>query len=219
VLRVQDNGIGISAELLPEIFELFTQVDGSLGRSYGGLGIGLALAHNLVTMQEGRLQAASGGPGQGCEFTVKLPLLSAPPAQATKAVLEQGEDLGRALSVLVVEDNVDAADCLSMLIRLHRHQVQIARTGPTALEMASAFRPDVVLLDIGLPGMDGYQVAMRLREKPEFKDVMICAFTGFTPSDADRERQQQTGFDHYYVKPVDIATLLELFETVRSTVS
>ncbi len=218
VIRVRDNGIGISPELLPEIFELFTQVDGSLGRSYGGLGIGLALAHNLVGMHEGRLQATSDGPGKGCEFTVKLPLLSDPPVQAMRTVLEGGEDHGRTLRVLVVEDNVDAADCLSMLIRLHRHEVQIARTGPTALEMASAFRPDVVLLDIGLPGMDGYQVAKRLRERPEFKNVVLCALTGFTPSDADRERQQQTGFDHYYVKPVEIATLLELFKTIQSAV-
>ena len=99
--------------------------------------------------------------------------------------------------MLVVEDNVDAADSLSLLLRLYGHEVQVARTGPTALEMASASRPDVVLLDIGLPGMDGYQVAKRLRERPEFKDVMMCALTGFTPSEADRQRQQETGFDHY----------------------
>jgi CheY-like chemotaxis protein len=113
-----------------------------------------------------------------------------------------------------VEDNVDAGDTLSMLLRLHGHEVQVARTGPTALEMASASRPDVVLLDIGLAGMDGYQVVQHLREKPEFKDVMICALTGYTPSEADRQRQQDTGFNHYYVKPVPLAKLLELFKTV-----
>ncbi len=116
--------------------------------------------------------------------------------------------------MLVVEDNVDAADSLSLLLRLYGHDVQVARTGPTALEMASDFHPDVVLLDIGLPGMDGYQVAKHLRERPEFKNVMLCALTGFTPSEADRQRQQETGFDHYFVKPVELKSLLELFETL-----
>ena len=106
------------------------------------------------------------------------------------------------------------ADSLSLLLRLYGHKVELARTGPTALEMASASRPDVVLLDIGLPGMDGFQVAQRLREKPEFKDVVICALTGYTPSEADRQRQQETGFDHYYVKPLDLAKLLEMFKSV-----
>ena len=129
-------------------------------------------------------------------------------------MLEPGLNGGRALRILVVEDNVDSADSLNLLLRLYGHEVQVARTGHTALEMALAFRPDLVLLDIGLPGMDGYQVAKHLREKPEFKDVMLCALTGFTPSEADRQRQQETGFNHYYIKPVSLTTLLELFETV-----
>ena len=202
VVRIRDNGVGIAPEMLPQIFELFTQVDGSLGRSYGGLGIGLALARNLVEMHEGRLQASSAGLGKGCEFTIKLPLLLDAAVPVSKTVLETATRIGRSLRVLVVEDNVDTGDSLSMLLRLHGHEVQVARTGPTALEMALASRPDVVLLDIGLPGLDGYQVARRLRERPEFKDVMMCALTGYTPSEADRQRQQETGFDHYYVKPV-----------------
>jgi CheY-like chemotaxis protein len=214
VIRVRDNGVGISPEQLPLIFELFTQVDGSLGRSYGGLGIGLALARNLVEMHDGRLQASSAGLGKGSEFTIKLPVLLQPSVPESKTVLEPGLRAGRSLHVLVVEDNVDAADSLSLLLRLYGHDVQVARTGPTALEMASSFHPDVVLLDIGLPGMDGYQVAKHLRERPEFKDVMMCALTGFTPSEADRQRQQETGFDHYFVKPVELESLLELFETV-----
>src|SRR4029079_2391503 len=181
VIRVRDNGVGIAPELLPHIFDLFTQVDGSLGRSYGGLGIGLALARNLVEMHEGRLQASSGGSGKGCEFTIKLPALSVPSGREAETVLEPGQDTGRPLRVLVVEDNIDAADSLSLLLRLYGHEVQVARTGPTALEMASTSRPDLVLMDIGLPGMDGYQVTKRMREKPEFKKVMICALTGFTP--------------------------------------
>jgi PAS domain S-box-containing protein len=212
-IRVWDNGIGIAPDLLPQIFELFTQVDGSLGRSYGGLGIGLALARNLVEMHEGRLQAFSAGLGKGCEFTIKLPILEEPVLPESTTVLKPGHS-SRSLRVLVVEDNVDAADSLSMLLRLYGHQVEVARTGPTALEVASVFRPEVVLLDIGLPGMDGYQVARQLKDMPEFRDVIMCALTGFTPSEADRRRQHETGFDHYYVKPVALAKLLYLFDRV-----
>jgi two-component system CheB/CheR fusion protein len=165
-------------------------------------------------MQDGRVQVQSGGLGKGSEFTVKLPIVSDTSGHETKTVLEPGKSAGEPLQILVVEDNVDSADSMNLLLRLYGHEVQVARTGPTAIEMASACRPDVVLLDIGLPGMDGYQVAQRLREKPEFKNVVICALTGYTPSEADRERQQQTGFDHHFVKPVDVETLLALFKTI-----
>jgi PAS domain S-box-containing protein len=215
VIVVRDNGIGIAPAMLPHIFELFTQVDGSLGRSYGGLGIGLALASNLVEMHEGRLLASSAGIGKGCEFTIKLPLLQNPTVPETKTILLRGETPGRRpVSVLVVEDNIDAADSLSLLLRLYGHEVQLARSGTTALEMANSFRPDVVLMDIGLPGMDGYEVAAKLKQRPEYKGVVFCALTGFTPSEADKKRQQETGFDHYYVKPVELETLLDLFKTV-----
>ena len=214
VIQVRDNGVGITPELLPHIFELFTQVDGTLGRSYGGLGIGLALASSLVEMQNGRLQASSAGLGKGCEFTIKLPVALEPSNNAARTVLSPDQQAAQSLRVLVVEDNADAADSLGLLLRLYGHKVEIARTGPTALQMASASRPDVVLLDIGLPGMDGFQVAQRLREKPEFKDVVICAVTGYTPSEADRQRQKETGFDHHYVKPLDLKILLEMFKTV-----
>ena len=213
MIQVRDNGVGITPELLPHIFELFTQVDGSLGRSYGGLGIGLALASSLVEMQNGRLQASSGGLGKGCEFTIKLPVALEPSNNAARTVLSPGQQ-AESLRVLVVEDNADAADTLGLLLRLYGHGVEFARTGPTALEMASAARPDVVLLDIGLPGMDGFQVAQQLRERPDFKDVVICAVTGYTPSEADRQRQKETGFDHHYVKPLDLKVLLEMFKTV-----
>ena len=219
VIRVRDNGVGIAPEMLPRIFDLFTQADGALNRSPGGLGIGLALVRTLVELQDGRVQAQSGGLGQGSEFTVRLPVVSVAPLQGSNTMLEPGENAGRSLRILIVEDDVDSGDSLNLLLRLYGHEVQVARTGPTALEMASAFRPDVVLLDIGLPGMDGYQVARRLRERPEFKEVMMCALTGYTPSEADRQRQQETGFDHYYVKPVDLARLLELFKTVGSPAS
>lgn len=213
VVRVQDNGIGIDATQLPKIFDLFSQVDGSMGRSYGGLGIGLALARNLVEMQSGRIVAKSQGLGRGSEFTVKLPSVAEDSDPPVTAVVKPSQ-VGRSLRVLVVEDNVDAADSLSMLLRLYGHEVRVARTGPTALELATAFLPNVVLLDIGLPGMDGYEVARRLRECPEFQDAKICAVTGYTPSEADRGRQQELGFDHYFVKPLTIPKLMELFQTV-----
>ncbi len=218
VIRVRDNGVGIAPELLPHIFELFTQVDGSLGRSYGGLGIGLALASNLVELHEGRLLASSAGLGKGCEFTLKLPTLLGPSIREAKTSLEPGRHGGRSLHVMVVEDNIDAADTLNLLLRLYGYEVILARTGETALEMVKDSVPDVVLLDIGLPGIDGYKVATLLRQKPEFKNVTMCALTGYTPSEADRQRQHETGFDHYFVKPVPLAKLLELFESVGPAV-
>ena len=214
VIRVQDNGVGIAPELLADIFDLFTQVDGSLGRSYGGLGIGLALASNLVELHEGRLQAHSSGLGKGCRFTIKLPVMVDPFWRSANTHLEPGHRSGRSLRVLVVEDNIDSADALDLLLRLYGHEVQVARSGATALEITEAFQPDMVLLDIGLPDIDGYQVAKRLRERSEFKNVVICGLTGYTPSDADRQLQQETGFDHYFVKPVEPMKLLDLFAKI-----
>ena len=219
VIRVRDNGVGIAPELLPHVFELYTQIDGSLGRSHGGLGIGLALASNIVEMHEGRLQATSEGLGLGCEFAIKLPLLLEPSVPDVKTVVKPNQPTRRSLSVLVVEDNIDAGDVLSMILQLHGHQVNLARTGPKALEMAAVSRPDVVLLDIGLPGMDGYEVAKRLRAEPEFRDVMLCALTGYTPSEADQQFQQEIGFNHYFVKPVTVAKLVDLFKTIEPIVS
>jgi PAS domain S-box-containing protein len=218
-IRVRDNGVGIAPELLPKVFDLFTQIDGSLSRSYGGLGIGLALARNLVEMQDGRLLAQSGGLGRGSEFTVKLPVVAGASGQEAKTVLKPRAPAKRSLRILLVEDNVDSADSLSMLLRLYGHDVEVARTGPTALEMAADFRPDVVLLDVGLPGMDGYEVARRLQLEPEFKDVTICALTGYTPSNSDRQRGQESGFDHYFVKPVSVERLNELFDTIQPSAS
>ncbi len=214
VVRARDSGVGMPAEMLPRIFELFTQVDGSPSRSHGGLGIGLLLVRTLVEMHDGRVQARSDGLGEGSEFTVRLPALPAGAGRTTTTVLWPEKPTERSLRVLVVEDNVDAADSLGLLLRLHGHEVLVARSGEMALEAASAFRPAVVLLDIGLPGMDGYHVAQQLRERPEFKGVTLCALTGYTPSEADRVRAPQAGFDHYLVKPVSLETLLELFNAI-----
>jgi two-component system CheB/CheR fusion protein len=211
---VLDNGVGIPPDMLPRIFDLFTQVDGSLSRSHGGLGIGLALVRTLVEMQGGRVTAASGGLGKGCEFAVKLPALAGGAGPEATTTLEPGERVGKPLRVLVVEDNVDAGDSLSMLLRLHGHEVLVARSGPTALEVAATFHPVLVLLDIGLPGMDGYEVARRLRADPALAGATLCALTGYTPSEADRLRPQQAGFDHHFVKPISLDTLLELLKTL-----
>jgi PAS domain S-box-containing protein len=214
VVRVLDNGVGIPPDMLPQIFDLFTQVDGSLSRSRGGLGIGLALVRTLVEMHGGRVTAASGGLGKGSEFAVKLPALTGGAVHEVTTTLEPGERVGQPLRVLVVEDNVDAGDSLSMLLRLHGHEVLVARTGPTALEVAAAFRPALVLLDIGLPGMDGYEVARRLRANPGLTGMTLCALTGYTPSEADRLRPRQAGFDHHFVKPIGLNILLGLLRTL-----
>jgi PAS domain S-box-containing protein len=214
VVRVIDNGVGIPADMLPRIFDLFTQVDTSLSRSHGGLGIGLALVRTLVEMHGGRVTAASGGLGKGSEFAVKVPVLVGVAGLVQEATLEPGTRAGQPLRVLVVEDNVDAGDSLSMLLRLHGHQVLVARTGPTALELAATFHPALVLLDIGLPGMDGYEVARRMRADPTLKGVTLCAMSGYTPSEADRFRPQEAGFDHHFVKPISLDTLLGLLKSL-----
>jgi len=217
ILKVRDNGLGMPPQMLPRIFDLFTQVDSTLSRSHGGLGVGLALVRTLVEMHEGRVQAFSAGVNQGSEFTVILRALASAPAGEKKAVIERAPPMGPSLRVLVVEDNIDAGDSLSLLLRLHGHECLVARSGPSALEVASAFQPHVVLLDIGLPGMDGYQVAERLREKPDFKNVVLCALTGYTLSDADRDRPHQAGFDHHFVKPVDLKKLFALLDATAPT--
>ncbi len=214
VVRVADNGVGIPPEMLPRIFDLFTQVDGSLSRSHGGLGIGLALVRTLVEMQGGRVTAASGGLGKGSEFAVKLPALATTAGHSMTTTLTPGGGGGSPRRVLVVEDNVDAGDSLSMLLRLYGHEVQVARSGPTALEVAAKFRPSLVLLDIGLPGMDGYEVARRMRANPDLAGATLWALSGYTPNEADRLRPQQAGFAHHLIKPVDVNDLLGLMKTL-----
>jgi PAS domain S-box-containing protein len=215
VIKIWDNGMGIPPEMLPHVFDLFAQVDGALSRSQGGLGIGLALVRNLVEMHGGRVQAYSEGLGKGCEFTVRLPALLDILGQDAKVNVERMKHTGPALRILVVEDNVDSADSLNLLLRLYGHEVLVARNGFMALELVSDFQPNITLLDIGLPGMDGYEVARRMREKPELQSMVLCALTGYTPSDADRRRHQETGFDYHFIKPVELHTLLELFKTVQ----
>jgi PAS domain S-box-containing protein len=212
VLRVRDTGIGITPELMPRIFDLFTQAARSLARSQGGLGIGLCLVHQLVTMHGGTVEAYS-ALGQGSEFVVRLPTVVSAASQPPSPPKEAAEPTGPSLRVLVVDDNVDAAQSLAMLLKDSGHQVRMAHTGPTALEAALDYRPNVVLLDIGLPEMDGYEVAKRIREQPFLKNIVLVAMTGYG-QDTDRQRSQEVGFNAHLVKPADFGKVQQILATV-----
>ena len=202
VLTVRDSGIGIGPDMLPHIFELFVQVDHAATRSQGGLGIGLTLVKSLVEMHGGSVEAHSDGLGTGCAFTVRLPLTH---ERQEQLVLQNENDeqmpvRASGLRLLVVDDNKDAAISLAMLLRLQGHEVQLAHSGVSALELAPSFSPDVVFLDIGMPGMDGYEVARRLRTQPGLENVVLAALTGWGQQE-DRRRTAEAGFNHHLVKP------------------
>ena len=211
VLRVRDTGVGIAPELLPRIFDLFTQAHRTLDRAQGGLGIGLSLVQKLVELHGGKVAAYSAGLGQGSEFVVRLPALS--PAGEPIAPIETAQRSGQTSRVLVVDDNVDAADMLVMMLQMFGHEVKAAYTGQTALETAVECEPEVVLLDIGLPDMNGYEVARHLRQHPQTKGVKLIAITGYG-QDSDRQSSKEAGFDHHLVKPVDPRKLQELLATL-----
>jgi PAS domain S-box-containing protein len=203
VLRVRDTGIGIAPQMLPRIFELFVQVDSASTKAQGGLGIGLTLVKNLVEMHNGRVEARSAGLGQGSEFTVRLPLLAPLPDQDHRPEEGRPDDpvpLPSGHRLLVVDDNRDAADSLAMLLGLQGHEVRVAYSGMAALEMTETYTPDMVFLDIGMPEMDGYEAARRLREQPGLEKVVLAALTGWGQKE-DRRRTAEAGFDHHLVKP------------------
>jgi PAS domain S-box-containing protein len=211
VLRVRDTGVGIPPDVLPHVFDLFTQEERSLGHSQGGLGIGLSLVRRLVEMHGGSVEATSLGVGRGSEFTVRVPAL--PEAQGAEAKRKQGRADGPAgqppaRRVLVVDDNRDAAESLAILLQVKGHEVQTAHEGLAALEIARDFRPDIVLLDIGLPGMDGYEVARRLRQEHGRQEVLV-ALTGYG-TDEDHHRSREAGFDYHLAKPVELDALYQL---------
>ena len=219
VFRVRDTGAGIPPSMLPHIFDLFIQVDQSLDRSQGGLGIGLTLVRRLVEMHGGKVQASSEGPGQGSEFVVRLPLENAKPRPALAdngAAVQHAAD--SRCRVLVVDDNVDAAETLAMLARLYGHEVRIAHTGPSGLETARNYHPEIVLLDIGLPGLDGYEVARRLRNEPGGDQILLVAVTGYGREE-DRARARAAGFDHHLMKPFDPASLGQFFSSRQTRAS
>jgi signal transduction histidine kinase/ActR/RegA family two-component response regulator len=201
VVRVRDTGVGIPPDMLPKVFDLFTQVDRTVDRSQGGLGIGLTLVRTLVEMHGGTVEASSDGIGTGSEFVVRLPALPAGAVGRAGSGAEAGAPPA-AYRVLVVDDNPDARDSLAELLRLTGHEVRTAPTGPKAIEVARAWRPDVALLDLGLPGMDGYEVARVLRAEPFGGSLLLVALTGYG-QDEDRRRTQEVGFDHHLTKPAD----------------
>lgn len=210
VLRVRDTGVGIAPELLPRIFDLFTQANRTLDRAEGGLGIGLSLVQKLVELHGGRVAVHSGGLGQGSEFVVRLPALSS--AGEPIARIETAQHSGKTSRVLVVDDNVDAADMLVMTLQMFGHEVKAAYSGQAALETAVEYQPDFVLLDIGLPDMNGYEVAQHLRQQQPTKNVSLFAMTGYG-QDSDRKRSEEAGIDLHLVKPVDPKKLQDLLET------
>jgi len=202
VLSVRDSGIGIAPDMLPHVFELFVQADHASTKAHGGLGIGLTLVRSLVEMHNGTVQARSAGLGKGSEFIVRLPLLAQAKAVPGPLEFTEGEQATPSSGhrLLVVDDNYDAAISLSMLLRLQGHEVRVAHDGSTALEIATAFRPDLIFLDIGMPGMDGYEVARRVRQTPGLERTILAALTGWGQQE-DRRRTSEAGFEHHLVKP------------------
>ena len=200
VVWVQDNGIGIPAPMLPHVFEMFTQVDGDLGRSQGGLGIGLSIVQRLVEMHGGSVEARSEGPGSGSEFVVRLPvalpLAGDPPADQPDPV-----HATTCHRILVVDDNVDAAETLAMMLTMIGHETRTAHDGLEALVVAAAFRPGVIFLDIGMPKLNGYEAARLIRQQAWGKDMVLFALTGWGQEE-DKRRTLEAGFDAHLVKPV-----------------
>jgi CheY-like chemotaxis protein len=219
-VRVRDTGVGLAAELLPRVFDLFAQADRSLDRSQGGLGIGLTLVRRLAELHGGSVHADSAGPGQGSEFVVRLPVsvdslwsVVEGPAETASASPTAINHQPSTKRVLVVDDNLDAAATLADLLDLWGHEVRTAHDGRLALEEASRFQPHVVLLDIGLPQMDGYEVARRLREQTSWSGQRLVAVTGYG-QEQDRQKSHAAGFDDHLVKPVDPNALRQLIAAI-----
>ncbi|MGZ5056234.1 MAG: hybrid sensor histidine kinase/response regulator, partial [Methylobacter sp.] len=209
LVRIEDTGVGISPDLLTHVFDLFTQADRSLAHSQGGLGLGLTLVRQLVEMHDGSVTAASDGIGHGSTFTVQLPLL--PVAQSAIEAVQTvppvpPKSQSAMLRIMVVDDYADAAESLSILLQMEGHEVRTAQCGLQAIELAQEFRPQIALLDIGLPGLNGYEVANRLRALPETQETLLIALTGYGQTE-DRNRSQMAGFDHHLLKPVNFEIL------------
>jgi CheY-like chemotaxis protein/two-component sensor histidine kinase len=209
IIRVRDNGIGITPDLLPKMFDLFVQADQSLSRSRGGLGIGLTVVRSLVEMHDGTVTVQSKGPGHGSEFSIRLPRVDKPaacaPPDSSTSLDEPDFDLPRR-RILVVDDSLRNAVSLEVLLRALGHEVHTAHDGMAALDLLRELRPDVVLLDIGLPLVDGYEVARLCRQEPALEHVVLVALTGYGQEE-DRLRSREAGFDAHLVKPVNLEEL------------
>jgi len=213
LIRVEDDGAGIEPDLLPRLFDLFVQSSRTIDRAHGGLGIGLTIVRRLVELHGGTVSAHSAGLGHGSEFIVRLPVLKdhASPAPETKPAEEMP---ARSLRLLIVDDNRDAAESMAMLQEISGHSTRVAHNGESAISIAAHFKPDVVLLDIGLPGMDGFEVARRLRSSPVGQDAFLIALTGYG-SEQDKQRTREAGFDRHLVKPADQKMLRLWFSEVQ----
>jgi len=216
VVVVTDNGIGIPADSMPHIFDLFTQVGHGIDHSQGGLGIGLSLVKRLIERHGGSVNAFSAGPGQGATFTLRLPLAQPGSAQAVAAQEDAGPSpkQQRPLRILIADDNLDAAELLKEVLELEGHTVRIAPDGAAALEAAKAFVPDVALLDIGMPVMNGYELARAIGQVPQLRSTRLAAVTGWGAKE-DRDRTRAAGFDHHLTKPVDLEALDRLLSDIR----
>jgi signal transduction histidine kinase/CheY-like chemotaxis protein len=217
VIEVEDDGVGIPREMLDQVFSMFTQVGKNLDRAQGGLGIGLSLVRSLIQLHGGTVTADSPGAGQGSTFTTRIPCLPGDaPAAAEPPSKPAAEPSAAGCRVLVVDDNADAADSLAALLEMTGHPTRTVHDSAAVLAAAEQFRPDVVLLDIGMPGMSGHEVAQLLRADPRFRDTMLIAVTGWG-ADADRERSRAAGFDHHLTKPVDVDAVLALLKKPAAT--
>jgi PAS domain S-box-containing protein len=215
VVSIRDNGMGIPTDLSPKIFEMFTQADHTFERQHGGLGIGLALVKRLVEMHEGEVSAGTNPDGRGSEFLVKLPLMKIPTANESPTSDSTPATNDAPLRILVVDDNRDSAETLTMLLELMGNEMSAAYDGEQAVAIANEIKPDVVLLDIGLPKMNGYEVARQIRQQPWGSNPILVAITGWGQSE-DKDLSRESGFDHHLVKPVDHDHLLKLIQKRKS---
>jgi CheY-like chemotaxis protein/two-component sensor histidine kinase len=224
VIRVRDSGIGIAPEMLRRVFEVFSQAERTLDRAEGGLGLGLTLVRRLTEMHGGKVEAHSAGLGQGSEFVVHLPLVPlGPETFEVSAHSERPDDMdamfqgshGHGRRVLVVDDQVDTAQSLAELLEIWGHEVRVGYDGSAAVELAKHFHPDVVLLDIGLPLMNGYEVARQLRQEQSGREMTIVAMTGYG-QDEDRRRALEAGFDLHMTKPVDLDALRDVVNSASA---
>jgi CheY-like chemotaxis protein len=215
VLRVQDTGIGIAPDVLPRIFDLFVQGGQSLDRAQGGLGLGLTIVKSLVERHGGSVSVHSEGPNLGSEFVVTLPLALEASRQVDVPIAGRSARARFRVAprILIVDDNHDAAEMLAEVLRARGYETRIAHDGPEALRVATAFKPEAAFLDIGLPVMDGYELASRLRELPGLSTVRLIAVTGYG-QESDRRRTEAAGFEHHMVKPVDLEVLEDLVNSI-----